>query len=93
MTNIILSFIAMIVIGVLAFWYSHPKPKIAICWKCKYCVKTMVGWQITKISCRNPEDPSELNYLTGKVYKPTYSCDIRNRLGTCPNFKKVWWRR
>jgi len=87
---------AVIVIGFMfAYWYDvfrKPKSKVPICVKCRYCIKTG-WWSVRRITCRTPNDPTSINYITGKKAYPTYSCFDRNYRGTCLSFKKVWWRR
>jgi hypothetical protein len=70
------------------------KPRIAICVKCKYCVRTR-WWdaRIRSTKCRTPNDPTTINYITGKKAYPKFSCVDRNLDGTCVEFKKKWWRR
>lgn len=75
------------------FQHTAPKPRVAICVKCKYCIKIRKWPNIKKISCRTPEDGIEINFVTGTIYKPTFNCKLRNSHGTCPDYKKVWWQR
>ena len=77
-----------------AYWYScKTKSKVAICKRCKYFVKT--GWwqaRIKRTGCRTPSDPTRMSFVTGKIMYPVSSCEVRNKRGTCPDYKKVWWR-
>ena len=96
---LILFLVVILICLGIAFWYDvlrkpKVKPWVAICWKCKYCIKQRrCNGYATKVSCLTPRDKRVLNYVTGKVYQPTFSCVNRNEQGTCRDYKKVWWRR
>ena len=89
--------ISICFVSCYACWHNvfrKPKVEPAICVKCKYCIKTK-WWEahIKKTLCRTPNDPTPINYITGKKTYPKFSCDRYNLFGVCPNYKKVWWRR
>lgn len=95
-----ISIIAIVFGLIFANWYdlyhvTKMKPQKAICYKCKYCIKQrqpFLWGYVTKISCRTPEDQGVTNYLTGKVHKLNFNCDIRNSRGQCPDYRKKWWK-
>lgn len=96
-------FLVTILIGLIGFcfvfWYNElrkpkVKPRVAICAKCKYCVRTR-WYQAriqSKLRCRAASDPTPINYITGKKAYPKFDCGLRNGHGTCVEYKKAWWR-
>jgi len=90
--------LTIIAVGILLYWYDNHKPKtkprITICVKCKYCVKTR-WWhaRIKSTRCRTPSDTVWTSFITGKKTYPKFKCSRHNLHGTCPYYKKVWWRR
>jgi hypothetical protein len=73
-----------------AFWCKirkpKPKPNVIICVKCKFCIEP------TQPRCRLPDDPFRIDYVTGKVEYPSFSCHRYNSYGKCKHYQKVWWR-
>jgi hypothetical protein len=65
------------------------QPQSSICRHCKFCLQR---WSRNPI-CHTSEDEVTTNYITGGKVSQTFQCARHNLHGSCPHFKKVWWKR